>query len=245
MGGAIFVVDGGSLTIRGALNLDGNTVSGGSGRHLVAPARARLRLRLRHLPAGQQRLAHFRCARQRPTQHVANVIADQTGSGGTPANGMQAASASPRTAPAPWCSRATTPTAVPPPSTPAPCKWATAAPAAPSAAASRQQCRPRLQPLGQHHRRQHHQRQGHGHPGRHRHAGTHRHQHLHRRHHHQRRHRRDRRTPIVGHWHRHPQRRPAVGQQHSQPGQQPDHCRGRHRHHRRCRWLHLGPDRRR
>jgi autotransporter-associated beta strand protein len=79
MGGAIFVVDGGVLELQGALNINGNTVSGGSGG--TASATGGQAFGSGIFLQGDGTLTFNPGAGN--TQTINNVIADQTGSGGS------------------------------------------------------------------------------------------------------------------------------------------------------------------
>ena len=74
MGGAIFVVEGGSLTIAGALSVDGGSVTGGTGATAGSAFGSGIFLQ------GNGTLAFTPGSGE--TQTIADAIADQTGSGG-------------------------------------------------------------------------------------------------------------------------------------------------------------------
>ncbi|MGX9393839.1 autotransporter-associated beta strand repeat-containing protein [Nitrobacteraceae bacterium UC4446_H13] len=79
MGGAIFVVDGGSLTVEGNLTINGNSVAGGAAGGVGATAGSAFGSGL--FLQGSGALAFAPGAGN--TQTISNNIADQTGSGGT------------------------------------------------------------------------------------------------------------------------------------------------------------------
>jgi uncharacterized protein with beta-barrel porin domain len=78
MGGAIFVTEGGSLTLGGTLTVNGNTVTGGTGNVAGSAFGAGLFLQGNGTITFQPGVGE--------TQTIANAIADQTGSGGTGTN---------------------------------------------------------------------------------------------------------------------------------------------------------------
>ncbi len=82
MGGAIFVQEGGSLTISGPLTVDGNTVAGGSGGGAGAGGGSALGAGL--FLQGNNSVTFTPGVGE--TQSLANAITDQTGSGGTGGN---------------------------------------------------------------------------------------------------------------------------------------------------------------
>ncbi|VTU25241.1 Outer membrane protein IcsA autotransporter precursor [Variovorax sp. PBL-H6] len=82
MGGAIFVVEGGSLTLSGSTEVSGNSVVGGIKGSSVAQDGSAFGAGI--FMQGNGTLAFAPAAGA--TQTMADVIADQTGSGGTPSN---------------------------------------------------------------------------------------------------------------------------------------------------------------
>lgn len=84
MGGALFVMDGGSLTIGGPLAVNGNTVTGGAAGTAGTGAGAGGAFGSGLFLQGNGTIGFQPAATQ--TQTISDVIADQTGSGGTGAN---------------------------------------------------------------------------------------------------------------------------------------------------------------
>jgi fibronectin-binding autotransporter adhesin len=85
MGGAVFVQDGGSITLSGTLSINGSTVTGGSGGSGASGGGNGSAFGSGIFLQGSSASLTFAPA-SGVTQTVADVIADQTGSGGTGAN---------------------------------------------------------------------------------------------------------------------------------------------------------------